>query len=49
MTSTASVLRMHDVRKGYRRRPVLRGVTLELFPGQLVGIVGENGAARARC
>jgi ABC-2 type transport system ATP-binding protein len=41
------VLRMRDVRKGYRRRQVLRGVTLDLSPGQLVGIVGENGAGKS--
>ncbi|WP_406182346.1 ABC transporter ATP-binding protein [Streptomyces canus] len=47
MRSTGPVLRMRDVRKGYRRRPVLRGVSLELFPGQLAGIVGENGAGKS--
>ncbi|WP_371673953.1 ABC transporter ATP-binding protein [Streptomyces sp. NBC_00289] len=47
MRATEAVLRMHDVRKSYRRRPVLAGVTLDLFPGQLVGIVGENGAGKS--
>ncbi|MFE3144591.1 ABC transporter ATP-binding protein [Streptomyces scopuliridis] len=41
------VLRIRDVRKSYRDRPVLRGVSLDLFPGQLVGIVGENGAGKS--
>ncbi|WP_406411292.1 ABC transporter ATP-binding protein [Streptomyces sp. NBC_01614] len=41
------VLRIRDVRKSYRKRPVLRGVSLDLLPGQLVGIVGENGAGKS--
>jgi ABC-2 type transport system ATP-binding protein len=41
------VLRIREVRKSYRRRQVLRGVTLDLLPGQLVGIVGENGAGKS--
>lgn len=42
-----TVLRMRDVCKSYRRRQVLRGVTLDLSPGRLVGIVGENGAGKS--
>ncbi|MFF3350231.1 ABC transporter ATP-binding protein [Streptomyces sp. NPDC002779] len=38
---------VRDVHKGYRRRPVLRGVSLDLRPGQLVGIVGENGVGKS--
>ena len=47
MTRSRPVVRMRDVRKSYRRRQVLRGVTLDLSPGQLVGIVGENGAGKS--
>jgi ABC-2 type transport system ATP-binding protein len=47
MTHDAAVMRMREVRKSYRRREVLRGVTLDLLPGQLVGIVGENGAGKS--
>ena len=39
--------RMREVRKSYRSGPVLRGVSLDLFPGQLVGVVGENGAGKS--
>ncbi|MER7183399.1 ABC transporter ATP-binding protein [Streptomyces hyaluromycini] len=41
------VLRIRDVYKGYRRGPVLRGVSLDLRAGQLVGIVGENGSGKS--
>jgi ABC-type sugar transport system ATPase subunit len=47
MTRNGTGLRMREVCKSYWRRQVLRGVTLDLSPGQLVGIVGENGAGRA--
>ncbi|MFF1765943.1 ATP-binding cassette domain-containing protein [Streptomyces sp. NPDC058249] len=47
MAVSGPVLRIRDVRKGYRRRSVLRGVSLDLFPGQLVGVVGENGAGKS--
>ncbi|MEU2119557.1 ABC transporter ATP-binding protein [Streptomyces sp. NPDC016459] len=47
MTSSQPVLRIRDVCKSYRRGPVLRGVSLDLLPGQLVGIVGENGAGKS--
>lgn len=47
MDGNGAVLRMREVRKSYRRRHVLRGVTLDLSPGQLVGIVGENGAGKS--
>ena len=47
MTQNSAVLCLRDVHKRYRRRQVLRGVTLDLSPGQLVGIVGENGAGKS--
>ncbi|MEU9055005.1 ABC transporter ATP-binding protein [Streptomyces sp. NPDC048384] len=47
MSSPDPVLRVRGVRKGYRRRSVLRGVSLDLPAGQLVGIVGENGAGKS--
>ncbi|MFD3608279.1 ABC transporter ATP-binding protein [Streptomyces atroolivaceus] len=47
MSAVGPVLDVRDVRKGYRQRPVLRGVSLDLRPGQLVGIVGENGAGKS--
>jgi ABC-type multidrug transport system ATPase subunit len=35
------------IEKAYRRRPVLRGVDLEVPPGTLVAVVGENGAGKS--
>ncbi|MFE7935367.1 ABC transporter ATP-binding protein [Streptomyces sp. NPDC057456] len=47
MSAVGPVLDVRDVCKSYRQRPVLRGVSLDLGPGQLVGIVGENGAGKS--
>jgi len=42
-----TVLQARQVRKAYRRHQVLRGVDLEVRPGQLVAVVGENGAGKS--
>ncbi|MDT0447803.1 ABC transporter ATP-binding protein [Streptomyces hesseae] len=41
------VLRVRNVHKRYGRRSVLRGTSLDLSAGRLVGIVGENGAGKS--
>ncbi len=51
----APVLEASGIEKSYRRgvwparreRPVLRGASLALYPGQVVGLVGENGAGKS--
>ena len=42
-----TVLQARQVRKAYRRHQVLRGVDLEVRPGQLVAVVGENGTGKS--
>jgi ABC-2 type transport system ATP-binding protein len=36
----------HELHKRYGRRAVLRGASLEVRPGEVVGIAGENGSGK---
>jgi urea ABC transporter ATP-binding protein UrtE len=40
------MLRLEDVRAGYGRTSVLRGVTLEVGAGEVVAVLGRNGVGK---
>jgi ABC-type multidrug transport system ATPase subunit len=42
-----AVLEARDICKAYRGRPVLRGVSLAVRPGQLAAVAGENGSGKS--
>ena len=42
-----AVLRLHGVSKRYGARTVLRGLDLELRPGDITGILGPNGSGKS--
>ncbi|EPH42180.1 ABC transporter ATP-binding protein [Streptomyces aurantiacus] len=47
MTPGPYALRVLDVHKAYRSHKVLRGVSVTVEPGSLVGVVGENGSGKS--
>ena len=44
--TAAPTLRIRGLRKHYRRTAALDGVDLELRPGRIVGLLGENGCGK---
>ncbi|WP_369822800.1 LPS export ABC transporter ATP-binding protein [Rhodovulum sp. MB263] len=42
-------LRIVDLRKSYRRRPVIRDVSLRLDRGEVVALLGPNGSGKTTC
>jgi lipopolysaccharide export system ATP-binding protein len=39
-------LETRDIRKSFSGRPVVRGVSLDIAPGEVVGLLGPNGAGK---
>jgi len=43
------MLKATDLHKTYKKKEVVRGVTIEVEPGQVVGLLGPNGAGKTTC
>lgn len=39
-------MRIEDLRFSYRDKPVLDGITLDIIPGEVIGIIGPNGCGK---
>ncbi|MGI5967705.1 MULTISPECIES: sugar ABC transporter ATP-binding protein [Anaerotruncus] len=47
MQETTPVLRMRDIKKEYYGNQVLKGISLEVMPGEIHALCGENGAGKS--
>ena len=43
---TLGIVRLEDVRVSYGGIKALKGITLEVFPGEIVAMIGANGAGK---
>ncbi len=42
-------LETHSISKSYKKRPILRNVTMKVTRGETVGLLGPNGAGKTTC
>lgn len=47
MESILSLIRIVDLKKSYGEKEILKGINLDIFPGQVIGYIGPNGAGKS--
>ncbi|MEM1341539.1 MAG: LPS export ABC transporter ATP-binding protein, partial [Pseudomonadota bacterium] len=49
VAANASGLEVNNLRKSYRRRPIIRDVSMTLSRGEVVALLGPNGSGKTTC
>jgi lipopolysaccharide export system ATP-binding protein len=49
LTAGDAGLRVRHLRKSYKRRPVIRDMSLDLMRGEVVALLGPNGSGKTTC
>ncbi|WP_312906271.1 ABC transporter ATP-binding protein [Sphingobacterium multivorum] len=47
MKSILPLIRIVDLKKSYGEKEILKGINLDIFPGQVIGYIGPNGAGKS--
>ncbi|WP_394677493.1 ABC transporter ATP-binding protein [uncultured Sphingobacterium sp.] len=47
MESILPLIRIVDLKKSYGVKEILKGINLDIFPGQVIGYIGPNGAGKS--
>jgi len=45
--SESPLIQIRDLRKSYGEKEVLKGINLDIYPGQVIGYIGPNGAGKS--
>ena len=41
------VLQVKNISKSFKGRPILKKIDLDLYPGEIVGLIGPNGSGKS--
>jgi ABC-type branched-subunit amino acid transport system ATPase component len=47
LENAGAILKVVDIVTGYGKKTVLRGVTVDVMPGEIVALIGHNGAGKS--
>ncbi len=49
VTDGSAGLQIRSLRKSYKKRPVIRDVSIDLHRGEVVALLGPNGSGKTTC